>query len=64
VALRNRTQPGIDAQTGLINNCIVGVRQDSCPGCIAIHLDVSRAAFELICGSNVVRCAVAITVVD
>jgi hypothetical protein len=52
---------GIDAQSGVITNCIVGIRQDSCPGCISIHLDVSRAAFELLCGPGVIRCAVAIT---
>jgi hypothetical protein len=51
---------GVDADTGVITSCVVGVRQDSCPGCTANHLDVSRAIFEIICGSAN-RCPVVIT---
>jgi hypothetical protein len=52
---------GIDPDTGIVTTCIVGVRQDSCPGCVAHHMDVSRAAFNLLCGAAANRCPVVIT---
>jgi LysM repeat protein len=33
--------------------CITGVRKDSCPGCTAYHVDLSRAGFTAVCGVNV-----------
>lgn len=33
--------------------CITGVRKDSCPGCTAYHVDLSRAGFSAVCGVNV-----------
>jgi hypothetical protein len=39
---------------------IVVVRQDTCPGCGANHLDLSRAAFEAVCGVGASSCQVVI----
>jgi hypothetical protein len=50
----------VDTDTGVINSCIVGVRQDSCPGCPGNDLDLSRSAFEIVCPSGS-RCTVIIT---
>ena len=38
--------------------CIVGVRQDTCPGCRADHVDLSEAGIEAVCGPEVPRCEV------
>jgi hypothetical protein len=39
---------------------IVVIRQDTCPGCPANHIDLSRAAFNLVCGAGASSCAVLI----
>jgi hypothetical protein len=39
--------------------CITVERKDTCPGCAANHIDVSRKAFEMLCGA-VNDCAVTI----
>ncbi len=52
---------GIDPDTGLLTGVVIhGIRKDSCPGCFGNHLDVSRAAFEILCGPNAGRCDVII----
>jgi hypothetical protein len=40
--------------------CIVGSRQDSCPGCGAYHLDLSEAGIMLACGDQAHVCRVGI----
>jgi hypothetical protein len=52
---------GVDPTTGAVIGCIVGVRQDSCPGCAGYDLDLSRAAFEIVCGPSASRCTAIIT---
>jgi hypothetical protein len=52
---------GVDPTTGAILGCIVGVRQDSCPGCVGYDLDLSRAAFEIVCGPTASRCTAIVT---
>ncbi len=52
---------GLDATTGEVVGCIVGVRQDSCPGCAGNHVDLSRAGLEIVCGATIDRCDVLIT---
>ena len=32
------------------NGCLVGVRQDSCPGCTAGVVDLSEAGIAIVCG--------------
>ena len=32
--------------------CLSGVRKDSCPGCLANHVDLSRAGLTAVCGPN------------
>jgi hypothetical protein len=34
------------------NACIVGVRQDTCPGCETNHLDLTEQGLDLVCGPN------------
>ena len=38
------------------NGCIVGVRQDSCPGCSFGVLDLSEAGIEIVCGAGAGQC--------
>jgi hypothetical protein len=38
------------------NGCLVGVRQDSCPGCTAGVLDLSEAGIAIVCGPYAGRC--------
>ena len=40
--------------------CIVGERQDSCPGCGNNHLDLSRAGIAIVCGVGSSGCEVTI----
>lgn len=43
--------------------CIVGTRQDACPGCARNQLDLSEAGIAIVCGSvEVGTCAVTIEV--
>lgn len=32
--------------------CLSGVRKDTCPGCLAYHVDLSRAGLTAVCGPN------------
>jgi hypothetical protein len=41
--------------------CISGSRQDSCPGCGDMHVDLSRAGFNEVCGRGANSCTVVIT---
>ncbi len=40
--------------------CIVGIRQDSCPGCGHDHLDLSEAGIDQVCGDQAGVCEVTI----
>jgi len=40
--------------------CVVGFRQDSCPGCGENHLDLSEAAINAVCGDQADLCRVGI----
>jgi hypothetical protein len=42
------------------NGTIIGIRRDTCLGCTANHLDLSRAGFNAVCGPNVSTCNVTI----
>jgi hypothetical protein len=41
-------------------DCMVGMRQDSCPGCTAYVLDLSEAGINLVCGDQAEVCRVGI----
>jgi hypothetical protein len=40
--------------------CIVGVRQDSCPGCGPYVLDLSEAGINLVCGDQASVCRIGV----
>jgi hypothetical protein len=40
--------------------CVVGVRQDSCPGCTGAVVDLSEAGIDLVCGPGASACPVTI----
>jgi hypothetical protein len=40
--------------------CIVGMRQDSCPGCTSYGLDLSESGINLVCGDQAHVCRVGI----
>jgi len=42
--------------------CIVGLRQDGCPGCGVNHLDLSESGIAIVCGPGAGRCRVEIEV--
>ena len=41
--------------------CVVGIRQDSCPGCGRNHLDLSEAGIADVCGVGAEVCDITIT---
>jgi hypothetical protein len=43
--------------------CITATRKDACPGCAGNNLDVSRAAYKLLCGSAPYDCPVTFRVI-
>jgi hypothetical protein len=42
------------------NGCIVGIREDSCPGCTTNVVDLSEAGIDLVCGPGASSCPVTI----
>jgi hypothetical protein len=42
------------------SGCVVGIRQDSCPGCERNHLDLSEAGIADVCGSGAEVCDITI----
>jgi hypothetical protein len=45
---------------GATSVCLTVVRKDTCPGCPGTDIDLSRAAFDRICGTTASRCTVTI----
>jgi hypothetical protein len=45
---------------GSTSVCLTMVRKDTCPGCPGTDVDLSRAAFDRICGTTASRCTVTI----
>jgi hypothetical protein len=45
---------------GATSVCITAVRKDTCPGCPGNDIDLSRAAFDRVCGTTASRCTVTI----
>ncbi len=45
---------------GSTSVCLTMVRKDTCPGCPGSDVDLSRAAFDRICGTTASRCTVTI----
>src|SRR5690606_9708657 len=44
--------------------CIVGQRQDACPGCSPVLFDLSESAFAAVCGIPSGVCAATVSVVQ
>jgi len=40
--------------------CILGIRQDSCPGCVSNVVDLSEAGSQIVCGAPPHTCRVTI----
>ncbi len=42
------------------SGCIIGIRQDACPGCGPNHLDLSESGIGIVCGDQASVCRVSI----
>jgi hypothetical protein len=42
--------------------CIVGVRQDTCPGCETNHLDLTESGLDAVCGAGQGVCRATVSV--